>query len=89
MRNRQTQISFILALGVFFAALISFDAGAQQQIGNIQPTTLQSATQDGPVAITPKTTTEKGPPEIVITPEDFGNFRFPLINNKGEKRWKC
>lgn len=84
MRNRQTQISFVLALGVFFAALISFDAGAQQQIGNIPPPTLQGAPQDGPVAITPKTTTEKAPPEIVITPEDFGNFRFPLINNKGE-----
>jgi hypothetical protein len=77
MRNRQFQFFFFIALGVFCAALSGLKVGAQQPGG-------QAATQDGPVAITPKTTIEKGQPDIVITPEDFGNFRFPLINNKGE-----
>lgn len=84
MRNRQFQFSLFLLLGVFFAALIGFDAEAQQQTGAKQSSFAQGANQDGPVAITPKTTVEKAPPEIVITPEDFGNFRFPLINNKGD-----
>ena len=74
MRNRQFQFFFFIALGVFCAALSGLKVGAQQPGG-------QAATQDGPVAITPKTTIEKGQPDIVITPEDFGNFRFPLNNN--------
>ncbi len=80
MRNRQFQFFSLLVLGVFCAALIGFNTSAQQQSVNKQP----SADQDGPVAVTPRTITEKAPAEIVITPEDFGNFRFPLINNKGE-----
>jgi hypothetical protein len=84
MRNRQSQVFLVLALSVFFAAMIGFDAGAKQQTNDIQPTAFEGAIQDGPVAITPKTTVEKGPPEIIITPEDFGNFRFPLVNNKGD-----
>lgn len=88
MRNRQFKIFFIAAVGVFCVALSGLNAGAQQNAGKppvaAGQTVGQTGVQDGPVAITPKTTVEKALPEIVITPEDFGNFRFPLINNKGE-----
>jgi hypothetical protein len=79
MRNRQFQIFSLLLLGAFCLALIGFNSSAKQNTAD-----QLSADQDGPVAITPKTITEKAPADVVITPEDFGNFRFPLINNKGE-----
>ncbi len=44
----------------------------------------KSASDDEPVAITERAKPEKKPEAREITDDQFGNFRFPIINNKGE-----
>ncbi len=44
----------------------------------------KEAKEDEPVAITERTNVLKAMDEKPLTDDDFGNFRFPYINNKGE-----
>ena len=57
-----------------------------QQPAPQQPAQQKPAQQneDGPVAITERAKVEKPLEVKTITSEDFGNFRPPIINNKGE-----
>lgn len=82
MRHRQLNLIFVLALVACFALLGVFSAGAQQKS---PPAKAGQAKEEEPVAITPKVVAEKTV-EAPRTPtaEEFGNFRFPIINNKSE-----
>lgn len=73
----------MLALVAFVALLSVFGAGAQQQQGD--KSKAAQTKEEEPVAITPKVVKEKVV-EAPKTPgpDEFGNFRFPLINNKSE-----
>lgn len=93
MRHRHFNLFFILAFGAFCAMLTVFSAGAQKkQDGKAAPVKSDTAKpepakngkEDEPVAITPRAMVEKTTDTKAPTPEDFGNFRFPVINNKGE-----
>lgn len=78
MRYRQfTFFSVLVFSGLIGQSL--FSAGAQQKPGE-----KAAQTQEEPVAITARTKVEKTFETKTITPEDFGNFRFPVINNKGD-----
>jgi len=82
MRHRKFNLFSVLALGLLCAFLGMFSAGAQQKPA--KPGEVKSNKEDEPVAITSKVTEEKPVEAKVLTPEDFGNFRFPAINSKGE-----
>ena len=79
MRYRQFAFYSVLLLGGLIGHSL-FSAGAQQKPGE----KVASSAQDEPVAITAGTRTEKGPVTRTPTSEEFGNFRFPIINNKGD-----
>lgn len=79
MRYRQFTLFSVLTLSGLIGQSL-FNAGAQQKPGE----QVASSTQDVPVAITAGTRTEKGPVIRTPTTEEFGNFRFPIINNKGD-----
>lgn len=66
------------------AALNLFSAGAQQKPAPDAAEKTKAAKEDEPVAITERT--KPGPPPAAksIADDQFGNFRYPLINNKGE-----
>lgn len=79
MRYRQFTFFSVLVLSGLIGQSL-FSAGAQQKPGE----KVASSTQDEPVAITSRTKIDKGPETRTPTQEDFGNFRFPVINNKGD-----
>lgn len=82
MRSNQHHIFFILAL-VTAGALFGFSgAGAQQKPE--QKSSPAQQKEDEPVAITERAKVEKKIEPVVTTDEQFGNFRPPIINNKGE-----
>ena len=81
MRYRQfTFFSVLILSGLIGQSL--FNVGAEQKPGEKSVSSTQ--TQEEPVALTARTKVEKAMESKVITPEDFGNFRFPVINNKGD-----
>jgi hypothetical protein len=86
-RQRKTSLLFVFLSGVLF---LVFGARAQQQQASQQTTQSEKSTQsqqakdDEPVAITEKSKPANSVVSKVITEDQFGNFRFPIINNKGE-----
>ncbi len=82
MRSNQRHILFILAL-VSAGALFGF-FGARAQQKPEQKAQQAQPKEDEPVAITERTKVEKKVEPAAITDEQFGNFRPPIINNKGE-----
>lgn len=83
MRHRQFLFLSVLILAGFIGQSLfnaKANAGAVQKPGE----KVTSATQEEPVALTARTKVEAALESKTITPEDFGNFRFPVINNKGE-----
>ncbi|HMV49013.1 MAG TPA: hypothetical protein PLD20_03455 [Blastocatellia bacterium] len=73
----------VFALGAVLALLSVFGAGAQQQQGD--KSKAAQTKEEEPVAITPKVVAEKTiEAPRTPTPEEFANFRFPIINNKSE-----
>lgn len=93
MRYRQFNIFLILALGALFAMLAVFGVVAQQKGKNqVAPGKFEQAKEkaaqakeEEPVALTSKTVAESKPVEARVPGADeFGNFRYPIINNKGE-----
>lgn len=80
MRIRQLAIFFSLVLGVGLVGLNICGVGAQQKPDSQQ----RPVKEDEPVAITPKVVREKAPEAKPIVSDQFANFRFPMINNKGE-----
>jgi hypothetical protein len=79
MQNFQRNVFFLGAV-VCFGALGLMGAGAQQPV----PQKPKSAGDEEPVAVTERAKIEKKVEAGAVTSEQFGNFRFPLINNKGE-----
>ena len=88
MRYRKFNLFMALTLGALCAFLTVFSAGAQQKTGAkpapVKSDQVKNDKQDEPVAITPRAKEEKAPEAKKLTEEDFGNFRFPVINGKGE-----
>jgi hypothetical protein len=89
MHNRQRKTSLFM---IFLSGALIYLLGvAAQQPNPAQPSAAEraqaqpaQAPDDEPIAVT-----EKSKPAKVITPkiigeDQFGNFRFPAINNKGE-----
>jgi hypothetical protein len=68
-----------LYIFLFILALSVGHTGAQQK-----PAPQSAPKEDEPVAITPKVVREKTVETKPIASDQFGNFRFPIINNKGE-----
>ncbi len=85
MRNNQRHISFVLALILACALLSVFGASAQQKAGQGKqaPSPAQQK-DDEPVAVTEKVAVEKKAEIRITTDEQFGNFRPPIINNRGD-----
>jgi hypothetical protein len=89
MYYRQRKISFLSLLTIGSLFLV-FSAGAQQQKTSEQSAQSEKASRsqegkdDEPVAITEKSKPEKSIVTKVITEDQFGNFRFPIINSRGE-----
>jgi hypothetical protein len=90
MGKHQRQGILISALFSLSVLLAAFGAGAQQktaQTRQAQPAQPQKEVQkkeDEPVAITERASVEKKMEPRVIAEDEFGNFRPPIINNKGE-----
>lgn len=93
MQHRQYNVFLILTLGALLAMLTVLGAGAQQKgTEKVAPGKFEQAKEkaaqvkeEEPVAITSKTAAESKPVEArVPTADEFGNFRYPIINNKGE-----
>lgn len=85
MRHRQSNALLILVLGVMVITLGVYGVGAQQKPAATRPQTKPGTTvEEEPVAITAKPVVEKPVEARVPTPEEFGNFRYPIINNKSE-----
>ncbi|MEP7341312.1 MAG: choice-of-anchor tandem repeat NxxGxxAF-containing protein [Acidobacteriota bacterium] len=88
MRHRQFNFFILLTLGVLCAVAGVFSAGAQQKPADkpapVKSDKAKNEREDEPVAITPKVIEEKAPEPKALTTEDFGNFRFPIINGKGD-----
>ncbi|MEO6725600.1 MAG: choice-of-anchor tandem repeat NxxGxxAF-containing protein [Blastocatellia bacterium] len=82
MRHRKFNLFVVLTLGTLCVFLAMFSAGAQQKPVKSDP--VKNDKQDEPIAITSKAKEEKAPEAKKLTSEDFGNFRFPVINNKGD-----
>ncbi|MFN0112634.1 MAG: choice-of-anchor tandem repeat NxxGxxAF-containing protein [Blastocatellia bacterium] len=80
MRYRQFVFSSILMFSGLCIGQSFFQAGAQQKPGE----KAASAAQEEPVALTARTKVEKSLEPRNPGPDEFGNFRFPIINNKGE-----
>lgn len=77
IRQRRSSFFFIFLIG----ALVSvFGVGAQQQ----KPAQSPQAKDDEPVAITEKSKPATPAAGKIVGEDQFGNFRFPIINNKGE-----
>jgi hypothetical protein len=88
---------FVFALFSFCALLTAFGVNAQKQADQAekrkeasQPTPQKPAAQqpaqkdDEPVAITERAKVEKPVESRKLTGDEFGNFRPPIVNNKGE-----
>ncbi len=93
MRHRHFKVFLILALSALCAMSGIFGVAAQQALNDKNSQTKSSlasaypvnqADQSEPVAVTERPRREIPGDSKEITPEDFGNFRFPVINNKGE-----
>ncbi len=86
MQSNQRHIFFVLALGFVCALFAAFGASAQQKSkpGGKQAQTAAQPKEDQPVAVTERAKVEKKAEPKVIAGEEFGNFRPPIINNKGE-----
>jgi len=82
MRSNQRHILFILVLVSAGALFGFFGASAQQKPEQKAPPAQPK--EDEPVAITERAKVEKKVEPVIITDEQFGNFRPPIINNKGE-----
>ena len=97
MRSNQRHVFFVFALVSLGALSAVFGVNAQKKSGQtpdqkepqkpVQQPNIQPARQgeDEPIAITERVKVEK-PPEGRAAPssDEFGNFRPPIINNKGE-----
>src|SRR5262245_48663219 len=95
MRRNQRYMFFVFALASLCALFGVFAVGAQKKPEQTdkqgrtpvqQKETQQPAQQkdDEPVAITERTRIEKPLEARAIAGDEFGNFRPPIINNKGE-----
>jgi hypothetical protein len=91
MRHRNFNLFLILALGALCTLLGVFSAGAQQRQQSqadkpapVKSDKAKNEKEDEPVAITPRVRDEKIFESKPITTEDFGNFRYPVINGVGE-----
>lgn len=87
MRSNQRHRFSVFTLILLCALLGVFAASAQQSQKPVQRKEPQQPAQqrdDEPVAITEKAKVEKAPEIRAVTDEEFGNFRPPIINNKGE-----
>jgi hypothetical protein len=82
MRSNQRHILLTLALISAGALFGFFGVGAQQQPEQKAQQAQQK--EDEPVAVTERAKVEKKVEPVAITDEQFGNFRPPIINNKGE-----
>ncbi len=83
MRNRQFTIFAALVLGVLLLGV--FRAGAQPQSAqDKKPAPAKAEQDDGPVAVTPRVNRDKPPEVRPLGKDEFGNFRYPVINNKGD-----
>lgn len=82
MRHRKFNLFMVLTLGALCSVLAVFSAGAQQKPVKTEP--VKNEKQDEPVAITPRVVENRLPEGKKLTEEDFGNFRFPVINGKGD-----
>lgn len=87
MRLRQFNVKFFLAFCTLCAiiGLSGVDAQEKQNIRSGQPKSESvQAIQSEPVAVTERSGRDNIGNTKELTSEDFGNFRFPVINNKGE-----
>jgi len=93
MRSNQRHTFFIFALVSLCALLAAFGVNAQKKSEQAagqkeasQPAQQKPAPQkdDEPIAITERVKVEKPADVKAATGEEFGNFRPPIINNKGE-----
>lgn len=79
MINNQRRI-VILILLMIGMSLPAIRTGASA----VQDPKPKAGQPDEPQAVTQRTRIEKPGESAALTPEQFGNFRFPTINNKGE-----
>lgn len=90
MRHRHFKAFFIFVLGSLCAMPVVFGVAAQQSQNDKNAQVMDSlasvaqAYQSEPVPISERVKRETPGDSKEITSEDFGNFRFPVINNKGE-----
>src|SRR5690349_20261297 len=91
MRHRNFNLFLILTLGVLCAIPGVFRAVAQQRQQSqadkpapVRNNQAKNEKEEEPVAITPRVRDEKMFDSKPITTEDFGNFRYPVINGTGE-----
>lgn len=87
MRSNQRHKFFVFALTLLCALLGVFAASARQSQEPVRRKEPQQSAQqrdDEPVAITEKAKVEKSLEIRVVAEGEFGNFRSPVINNKGE-----
>src|SRR5262249_38705073 len=89
MCNYQRHLFFILSLvsGGALTGMIAVSAQQSQQAPQPQKPTqnpVKPANNDEPVAVTERVKVEKKTAAKEITDEQFGTFRYPIINNKGD-----
>ncbi len=88
MRHRKFNLFMVLTLGALCSVLAVFSAGAQQKPADkpasVKSDQVKKDKQDEPVAITQRAAEDKIPEGKKLTEEDFANFRFPVINGKGD-----
>src|SRR5262245_61084009 len=88
MRNNQRHVFSILALMCSCALWGIFSINAQQTPQQEQQkptrTPIKPANDDEPVAITDRAKVEKKIANKELTEDQFGNFRYPIIINKGD-----
>ncbi|MDQ3014105.1 MAG: hypothetical protein M3X11_25795, partial [Acidobacteriota bacterium] len=82
MRHRKFNLFIILTLGTLCVFWAVVGTGAQQKPVKSDP--VKTDKQEEPVAVTPRAIENKIPEAKKLTSEDFGNFRFPVINGKGD-----
>jgi hypothetical protein len=87
MRNQQRNLLFlwlVCACALVFSSTAVVRAWQQKPTKPAEAKPKQEA-DDEPVAITKKTTSaETAPPPRTPGPGEFGNFRYPVLNSKGD-----
>lgn len=84
MRRYSRNISYLFSLAITALLLGGTTGRAQQGAGQKPPKPAVPIVEDEPVAVTEKSKAEKTVSPNEIGPDQFGNFRFPVINNKGD-----